>query len=101
VALTVGQTTEVTLTDATGGTIVIHAVDDQAQPIGDLCFDLYADASGARGAKIALPPCQHGDATTDGETTLIGVPPGDFLLAQTTRLTGYIPSDDVPVSVAG
>ena len=106
ISLTAGQTTELTIVDPLGGRIDLHAVDDHGNPIPDICPAVFRDAGGGvRGEYVNLPACTGGADGNDGLTTLIGLPPGNFLLVQPSPawriLTGdYAPGPDVPFTIA-
>ncbi|HEX3303550.1 MAG TPA: hypothetical protein VHR64_11760 [Thermomicrobiales bacterium] len=106
ISLTAGQTTELTVVDPLGGRVDVHAVDDRGNPIPDICPTVFRDAGGGvRGEQLQLPACDLGTNGNDGVTTLIGLPPGNFLLVQPNPawriLTGeYAPGPDVAFAIA-
>jgi uncharacterized surface anchored protein len=95
--LVIGQTTEIDLTNPTGGTILVRKEDEFGNRLASACFQAYADAGGGTRGDYVTASCDYFDDANDGTTALIGLRTGDYVVVEFQTPVGYLTAPDQPV----
>lgn len=80
------------------GDLLIRSVnkDDATQQVNGACFEVFANDNGARGTQIGA---EFRDDNFSGTVSIVGLPPGDYLLGNCFKLTDFLLLPDQPVTV--
>jgi uncharacterized surface anchored protein len=97
-----GQTTETTVINVLGGTVMIHSANAAGDPLPGACFQIWTDAGDGVLGTYAGASCDYFDDADDGVTAIGGVPTGDYVVVEFQVPEGYLlaPNQRVHVVVS-
>jgi uncharacterized surface anchored protein len=94
-----GQTTEATVIDVWGGTVVVHAATAAGDPLPGACFEVWTNAGDGALGTYAGASCDYFGEPNDGATSIRGLGTGDYVVVETQVPEGYQQAPNQPVHI--
>jgi len=101
ISITEGTTTTIQIVNPLGGAVTVHHKDNTGTAIIDGCFRVVKDAGGGtRGETVVDSVCDAYDSARDGDTHIIGLPSGSYLLVDLSFSQTRSTSADIPFTIS-
>lgn len=94
-----GQTLTKTVTDSSGGSnLIVSKTNQSGTLLKGACFNALIPVESNR-YEMRAAGCDQNDGAIDGKTTISGLKPGSYMLAESVTPSGYLAAPNTPFTI--